>query len=147
MKMIAFYRPPNQIEGEGQGKMYLEELADTFARMRPTWDEWDHVWQDFKRTWTKGYWPTFADLPDRLSQFRAQRASVARAAGLVERMAEASAAEPYNNAKFLAAYQKERDRMNDRDPQVARWGVMLVRLGNALLRRRDHRDQPRPMPD
>lgn len=147
VNLTCFYRPPNHLEGEGQAKRYLAELADAFARMQPNAFEWDHVWNEFKREWTKTYWPLPSEFPQRLMKFRAKQTSVRKAAG--ERQHDPAPAarqiehRPYNHGEFMAAVRQAHEMAASTDPFTAMLGRSLSRCADGLLRNRDDQDRPR----
>lgn len=144
-RLLLCFRPPAHIESDGQGKAVLGEIVSAFCDMRPTEGEWDHCWAEFRRTWTKTYWPLPSDLCRILSAFRARQAALQKAGRVVDRMAEDQARRerPYHDGEFRSAQHKARAMAASRDPATARWGAAMVRLGNALEKHRDDNDQPR----
>lgn len=144
-RLLLCYRPPGHVESDSQGKLVLAEIVAAFCDMRPSDGEWDHVWAEFRRTWTKTYWPLPSEFCRLLAGFRARQAALQQAGRGVDRAAEARAASerPYNHGEFLSALRKARAMAGSRDNRTAKWGASVLRLGEALEKHRDDNDQPR----
>lgn len=143
--LTVMLSPPSRIETPKQAQAYLSALAEAFVQMRPTDGEWEHIWAEFLRTWDKAYWPLPSELPRRLSAFRVQCASVAKAAGLVEHAPAASGRqEPaYHHGEFMAALATARRNAAEKRPGWEAFDRAILRMGEALLRNRDDHDRPR----
>jgi len=125
--------------------LYLDELIGTFLAMRPSWEEWDHVWNEFKRQWAKVSWPLPSEFPSRLAAFRARQAAVQAAGRAVTGQAEEEAAGPPHHEPTFRAYCAHVSAMcASPDPAEARWGRILHRMAVALIENRDDQDRPRP---
>jgi hypothetical protein len=144
-RLLVSYRPPSHIENERQGTAVLADIVAAFVEMRPTDGEWEHIWSEFRRTWTKAYWPLPSEFCGRLTAFRARARQLADAGRAVVDMAEARAKRdrPYRDAEFQAALHRSYEMRDSRDRATAAWGALLVRLGETLARTRDENDEPR----
>ncbi len=146
-KLKAGYRAPDHVATTVAGMAYLGELADTLIRMHPEPDEFDHVWNEFKREWTRRYWPPFGELPSRLTKLRAKAAENARAADTAHRQTydqrRAKPEKPYHDGEFVATYGTLLEQADSNDPEEAAWAKRWLAMGDALIKRYDDNDQPR----
>lgn len=151
VNLTCFYRPPNHLEADEQAKRYLAELADAFGRMQPNAFEWDHVWNEFKREWTKAYWPTFSEFPQRLMKFRTLQASVRKASGEQQHDRAHPSHQlphrPYNHAEFMGAVAQASAAEAERHPVWHGLDAAVVAMGEQLIIERDDDDELRPLAD
>lgn len=148
-KLKTGYRRPDHLATTVAEMVYLGELCDTLIRMHPTPDEFDHVWNEFKREWQRRYWPPFGELPGRLTKLRQRQAEQQRQAEAVKPEGGTYSSRHrkperrYDHGAFMSTYGDLLEQSESENPAEAKWAQLFLAMGNALMERYDDNDQPR----
>lgn len=110
LPLTTLYRAPSHLETKEQGRLYLDQLVNAVASMRPTAFELEEVWNRIVREHKTAVWPTPAVICSGLTEYRRRVAEV-------KRQSEHVAALP----------RPKEDRDDDYDPVAFREALELCR--------------------